>query len=319
MRMLIGGNNLRRPLRIGLYCGLWPTNIGNAFFEFGVKATLDLAFPDCEVYHIGGTTHWLVNHAASRHKMNCVKGNSFEIGEVADIDLIVFAGMSMCKEFVDNNGISFLRAANRGVATLLLGTGAALYTEDEANYYADFLNSLSRYAVITRDDDTFNLYKDKIKNISAGIDSAFFLPDYYVPPKLELPPYNVVNFDSYETPPEMLHNVDHIIYTHHNILDIRKSHIDKPNTLISGVPEDYLTLYSQVNETHSDRIHACVATLAYGKKAKLYSNTPRKSLFSKINAHKITDQVVALDMDLLKQLKRDQVEKTRLLISELLS
>lgn len=251
--------------------------------------------------------------------MDNFKGNSFEIGEVANVDIIVFAGMSMCKEFVDNNGISFVRAAKRGVATLLLGTGAAFYTEDEANYYADFLNSLSRYAVITRDDDTFNLYKDKLKNISTGIDSAFFLPDYYVPPKLELPPYDVVNFDSAEPySPQISHNVDHIINTHHNIIDIKQSHISRPNTLISSVPEDYLALYSQANETHSDRVHACVATLAYGNKARLYNNTPRKSLFSKLHADKITNQVVSLDMDLLNRLKKEQIEKTRFFISKLL-
>ena len=309
---------MKRPLRIGLYCGLWPTNIGNAFFELGVKATLKLAFPDCEIYNIGGTTHWLVNYNANHYKMNWAKGNSFEIGEVANIDVIVFAGMTMCKEFVENNGISFIRAAKRGVATLLLGTGAAYYTEDEADLYADFLNSLSRYAVITRDDDTFNIYKDRIKNISTGIDSAFFLPDYYAPPKLDLQPYNVVNFDSEQLEPQISHNVNLIIYTHHSIMDIRKDYISKPNTLISGVPEDYLALYSQVNETHSDRIHACVATLAYGNKARLYNNTPRKSLFSKLHADKITEKVVSLDMNLLNQLKKEQVEKTRLLISELL-
>lgn len=310
---------IKKTLKIGLYCGLWPINIGNAFFEYGVKATLRLAYPDCEIYHIGGTTHWLINRAASHYDINNLKGNSFEIGEVADVDIIVFAGMSMCKEFVDNNGISFVKAAKRGVATLLLGTGAAFYTEDEANYYADFLNSLSRYAVITIDDDTFNLFKDKLRNISTGIDSAFFLPEYYTPPRLELPAYDVVNFDSVETPPQISHSADHIIYTHHNILDIKQNHINKPNTLISGVPEDYLALYSQVNEAHSDRVHACVATLAYRNKARLYNNTPRKSLFSKLQVDKITEQVVSLDMDLLNQLKKEQVNQVRILIRELLS
>lgn len=319
------------PLKIGLYIGAWPQNIGNAFFDLGAKATLQLAFPDAQFFPTGGAVHWMFtastlhNVGKLRRKVGEKLGrdfsskNSFEVGEVAEVDLLVFSGMSMCEEFVRNNGKTFRKAAEHGIAVLGLGVGGALYTQEESVIFSDFLNSLGRYAIITRDEDTFALFHDKVSNIWSGIDSAFFLPDYYTPPKLLLPQYDIVNFDMPDTAPTIEHSVDHVIHTHHDLWGpLRADYMSAPNTLISDIPEDYLALYSQVNETYSNRVHACIATLTYGNRARLYSATPRKALFEKVGVAQISREMCSLDMECLQQLKRLQVEQAREMIQNLL-
>lgn len=316
-----------------MYIGSWPQNIGNAFFDLGARAVLMQAVPEATFFPMGGAVHWMFNASTRpatggpvRSRLNKLfpassrptQENSLEIGEIAEVDLLVFAGMSMCREFVENNGRTFVEAAKRGVAVLGLGAGGALYDEDEGETFSTFFNGLGKSAVITRDDDTFDLFKERISNIWPGIDCAFFLPDFYTPPVLALPPYDIENFD-YGVPKSAIdHEGRMVLHTHHDMWGLLpKRYTAKQKTLVSDVPEDYLTLYSQVSTTYADRVHACVATLAYGNKARLYSSTPRKALFDKVGVPQITREVASLDADRLQKLKLAQIRKTREFIEHL--
>jgi hypothetical protein len=317
-------------MKIGLYIGSWAPNIGNAFFDYGLKAVLMKAFPNADFYPTGGAVHWFFRQSANKLENKSLKklffnkskvsynNNSLEIGEIAELDFLAFAGMSACEDFVNINGKTIINAAKNGTKILGIGVGMSSYSEQEADIFSNFLNSLGKYAIITRDNDTYLKLCNRVDNIESGIDCAFFLPDYYKPPKINLPPYDIENFDSEEISDKIQHNVNHIIYTHHSFWDdlYTKRHFEMEKTLISDIPEDYLTLYSQVNETHSDRVHACVATLAYGNKAKLYSETPRKSLFEKLNID-ITNKVSQIDNELLERLKQEQIEKVKYLVNNL--
>lgn len=327
-------------IRIGCYIGSWPQNIGNAFFDFGARAILNEAFPEAQFFNIGGAVHWMFNESALKHNKSLLgnfgyralkkmkilspfgnNNNSFEIGEVAEVDVLVFAGMSMCREFVENNGRTFLAAAKRGVAVLGLGAGGLFYNNDEVRSFSEFFNKLPRASIITRDDDTFGMFSGNIKHIVKGIDCAFCLPEYFTPPRLALPSYDIENFDDSSTPhPIIDHSGRMVIHTHHDLWGpLSKRYISKPNTMISDVPEDYLSLYSQVNTTYSDRVHACVASLAYGNRARLYNKTPRKSLFTKMGLENITCSEVSLNMELREELKQTQVENAKKLIENMLS
>ncbi|MDR0307495.1 MAG: hypothetical protein LBI42_11750 [Chitinispirillales bacterium] len=206
-------------LKIGIYTGCTATNVGNAFFDMGAKQFIQEAFPSAKLFILGGVTHWMFNHSQvppSQQQKYSI--NSLEMAELAKIDLIVFAGMRMCKEFVDNNGRSFLSAAKRGVAFLGLGVGASEYTNFEAKYYSDFLSKLGKVAIITRDDNTYSMFKEYVKNIVSGIDCAFALSRYYEPPHLDFPNYDVVTFDSSLIPTSIDHEGRDILYAHHNLL-----------------------------------------------------------------------------------------------------
>ena len=321
-----------KKLRIGMYAGSWPQNIGNAFFDFGAEAIMRKAFPDAEIFRMGGAVHWMFNNSARtrfgflgkvirkllpiHHPVN---GNSFEIGQYADIDLLVFPGMSMCEEFAVNNGPTFTEASKRGVAVLGLGAGGSLYTQREVEKFSEFFNKLQKAAIVTRDDETFRLFKDSITKIVPGIDCAFFLPDYFKAPKLDLLPYEVVTFDATNPPNELRNPKPGRWFTHHDLWGpLPKRYTSAKGTLVSDVPEDYLSLYANCDTTYSDRVHACIASLAYGNKAQLFSDTPRKALFAKLKLDQITKMPVRLDEALVGSLKREQIEKTRKVVKELL-
>ena len=320
-----------RKLKIGMYAGSWPQNIGNAFFDFGAEAIMREAFPDAEIFRMGGAVHWMFNNSKrTRYGIvgkllrkfgpvtHPVNGNSIEIGQFADIDLLVFPGMSMCEEFAVNNGPTFLEASRNGVAILGLGAGGSLYNQREIEKFSQFFNKLERAAIITRDDDTFEMFKGHIESIVTGIDCAFFLPEYFKPPKMRPKGYEVVTFDGDHFPTILSSPKEGRFFAHHDLWGpLSKKYTSKKRTLISDVPEDYLTLYANCDTTYSDRVHACIASLAYGNKAQLFSNTPRKALFKKLNLEDIVSRPVELDQNLTIALKREQIEKTRIVVERL--
>lgn len=299
-----------------MYAGSWPQNIGNAFFDLGAEAIIRELMPDAIITRTGGAVHWMFNNSSTRTKsilgrgirkinpdFHTENGNSLEISSIGKFDLIVFAGMSMTTEFVRNNGRSLIDATRNGAAVLGLGTGSSSYSKNETLAFSDFFNSLENSAIVTRDLDTYENYAPHIKNISSGIDSAFFLPEYFTPPQLVLDEYDVFVFDNMKQPRNLLAN-ESTLYAHHDMWGpLPRKYTSKKNTLVSDVPEDYLSLYANCRAVYSDRVHACVASLAYGNAAKLFTNSPRKALFKEVGVENIGNQLVCLDKEFFKQKK----------------
>lgn len=73
----------------------------------------------------------------------------------------------------------------------------------------------------------------------------------------------------------------------------------QPNAVCSDEPFTYLTIYAGSSLTITDRVHACVATLAYGNPAILYKHSPRGQLFDRLDLGDIGKQVSVLDPELL--------------------
>lgn len=308
-------------MKIGFYAGSWPQNIGNAFFDLGAEATLKAAFPDAEFYRTGGAVHWMFNNSAKTQKNRYIRkltdtftrvkpnGNSIEIAEIAELDLLVFAGMSVCSEFAFNNGKSLLAASKNGTAILGLGVGASKYTDEDVRPFSELFTRIGKYVLITRDDDSYRLINSFGMQGHKGIDSAFFLPDYYKAPHVRLGSFDVVTFDSGKCPKYVLESAVNPIFTHHDLWGpLPRKYITKPKSLVSDVPEDYLTLYANCRVTYSDRVHACIASLAYGNQARLYSDTPRKSLFEKLGLSNICNDKVSVDSEKLTSFKQLQIK-----------
>ena len=84
-----------------------------------------------------------------------------------------------------------------------------------------------------------------------------------------------------------------------------------PNAVCSDEPWTYFTVYANSALTLADRVHACVATLAYGNPAMLFTPSPRAALFERVGAGDIKKHPVRLDMDHLEQERSGQVEWLR--------
>jgi len=80
-----------------------------------------------------------------------------------------------------------------------------------------------------------------------------------------------------------------------------------PNAIASDEPWTYFTLYANTELTLADRVHACVATLAYGNRAMLFTPSPRSALFDRVGAGDIRRRPVSLDMDELEEDRQQQL------------
>lgn len=80
-----------------------------------------------------------------------------------------------------------------------------------------------------------------------------------------------------------------------------------PGAVASDEPYTYFALYEQADLTLSDRVHACVATLAYGRPAMLFSPTPRARLFDRLGVGDVRQRPVVLDREVLAAAKADEL------------
>lgn len=82
----------------------------------------------------------------------------------------------------------------------------------------------------------------------------------------------------------------------------------QPNAVCSDEPFTYLTVYAGSSLTITDRVHACVATLAYGNPAILYKHSPRGQLFDRLGLGDVGERVRTLDPDLLRTEQDKELE-----------
>jgi hypothetical protein len=80
-----------------------------------------------------------------------------------------------------------------------------------------------------------------------------------------------------------------------------------PNAVASDEPFTYFTVYANTRLTLADRVHACVATLAYGNPAMLFTPSPRSALFERIGLADIRRRPHHLDMDWLEEERAEQL------------
>ncbi len=79
------------------------------------------------------------------------------------------------------------------------------------------------------------------------------------------------------------------------------------NAVASDEPYTYFTLYANTRLTLADRVHACVATLAYGNPAMLFTPSPRSALFERVGLPEIRNRPCRLDMDWLEEERQKQL------------
>lgn len=85
----------------------------------------------------------------------------------------------------------------------------------------------------------------------------------------------------------------------------------QPGAIASDEPYTYFTIYSQTQLTLSDRVHACVATLAAGRPAFFCHPTPRAHLFERIGVQDVRRHPVTLDAEVLRNEQENELEFLR--------
>lgn len=75
----------------------------------------------------------------------------------------------------------------------------------------------------------------------------------------------------------------------------------QPNATASDEPWTYINIYANADYTLSDRVHACVATLAFGHPAMLFTPSPRAALFGRLGLTTIKEALTTLDLSMLAE------------------
>jgi len=315
-------------VKILLYAGGWPTNIGNAFIDYSSIYTIKTAVPTAKVYFGSELARWFFK--ANRRNMN----KSVDLAELMEVDYLVISGMVLCDEFIELEGPIIKKLSDRGIKIVLNGCGGATYTQMEVNNFKKFLEGINIVGFISRDETTYKNFKVSFPKSFNGMDCAFFLSDAFSPAPLRIEDYVVYNFDQMEVPYIEEHN-KRIIRTHHScskffpntirnrgitlnintiwpFLKIVKyenndRYFKHKDTLISDIPDDYLNLYANAYAVYTDRVHACIAALSFGNSARLYSNTPRASVFDVQGVGEIRKKLVKLNQDKINKKKENQI------------
>jgi len=313
---------MKRDIKIAQTGGNWSTNIGNAFINLGSIHALKEAAPDSETQLFSNFSTWLFRTVNKSPVGFLLRKDGdikpvFDLVGAAKIDFLVSSGAILtATQDLRSKKIS-QKLRSKGVKRIINGGGPqeGQYEEKKIEKIRDNLAQMKLYAFISRDEISFKNFHDLAEHSYNGIDCGFFVNDYFTPFQLEYPEFVIFNFDSITEPKIKVDK--EIIRTHHASVSIksikkyltaRKKYFGSSNTLISDIPEDYLTLYANTKATYSDRVHACVATLAYGHPAQLYGTTPRSLLFDRIGLPDIRDEVVYPDLKRLNKEKEKQAE-----------
>lgn len=306
--------------------GGWITNIGNAFLDIGSKESLREACPELEVHTVSVMNRWVSHHMrrglSGRYLGRGIDiSNTFNLQEHGRFDYVVQSGAFLGSDWFGLHGDVLRRICDRGTRLVINGGGMTdeAYTESEIEATRGILKNLRPYAFISRDEDAYSNFSDLAEHSYNGVDCAFFVSDSYPPMELSLPQYIVLNFDKTAEllPTSLLGNESLVIRTHHSFWhnfafgqypSMIKQYYYRENTMISENPHDYLDLYASASGVFSDRVHACIVTLAYGRRAMLFSGTPRAKLFERVGAKEILTKPIQLDKSRITEEKKRQVK-----------
>jgi len=274
-------------------------------------------------------------------------GNVVNVAEMLDGDVAVLPGCVLSEHALSRYAPVLESLRERDIPIVLLGASGSSYDDNEYEYVTEQLQRLEPDALITRDNITYDWYADQVPCAERGIDNAFFIDDWFTPPELN-EELDVRTFDKRDEPPSLGDGGEYrIVRPHHNSFGypfqgITKQFVRQPDrrlnlgnsyveiakeilrtpveddlfseegVFFSDSLKDYLTIYGNAAETHSDRVHACVPTLVYGNRARLQFSTLRADLFNRVTDEEdITEGFVTIDEERLTTEKEKQVSALR--------
>ena len=325
--------------KIALLTSVTFNNIGNGFIDLGAEAALMKALPlNAELFKVSSNANfaatmgqmfmlkenpiinWLWVHTMQRaakklhdRSYKTVKTqNIFSMASMVKCDYFIIPGCVLTVPFFTIYGDLIKRKAEQGSKIIFLGASGNFYTEYEVKFVSEYLRKLRPYAIMTRDILAYKYYANFTKNSYNGIDNVFFVNLLNLPQiDTDLTPYVVLNIEEpkHYRIKEELKNIfkeKNIVYSYHKPFPYTKvSKLVKNGVIVSDNPMDYLLLYRNASEVYSDRVHACIPTLAFGNKARLFSNSPRRALFENAKIPDVRERLVSIEG--LKEMQDKQI------------
>jgi len=317
-----------------------PSNIGNGFFYLGVEFVLDkisdnLTVVDCP----------FPPHNPFRLSIRQTSDTYHLPEHLCGYDAVVLAGPILDRNFANQHGPLLRSARRQGKPIILLSCGGRQYDEVEIASCSALLSEIEPDILVSRDHDTYSNYAKFCKNAYDGICFAFFVSDAYQKFSMTIKEeFCIACFDfdrerplqdyiSLETgTPELKRRyaltgtksfknkflmsaqrsfktkVDGIRVVRPSHRPIRSArHIfHKPNSFADFSFASYLHLYANTLFTITDRLHAAVATLAFGRPAHLPLRSNRSKLLQAAGCEDVLSKFYVADLKKLDEYKSCQ-------------
>jgi hypothetical protein len=305
--------------------GGWVTNVGNAFFDLGSMWAVQQAVEGEPSIHLSSSFSRWTTSKLGRSPSDFLFGRSpdvsnvFDTGSMFDADYVIRAGAHLSKRWFDMHGEVLREASANGAKLIFHGVGFSewAYESDEVAEVKRLLGELDPYVIISRDERTYENLKDIPTYSYNGIDCGFFISDLHDPMPMR-EEYVALNFDKTREPDRLASEFSDqmVVRPHHsfwypwglrNYPTMLSQYYRKQNVFVSDVPHEYLDVYAGAIQTHTDRVHAAVATLVFGGKAKLYFDTDRSLLLDRAGAYETENGYLELPLSELKSEKDDQI------------
>lgn len=312
-------------IKVGYIGGFWATNIGNSFYNIGALFLLRKIYGDENVFFIPDPPQWHWNGV----------DNDYKLLSNLDLDLFIVSGPCLNAGLIKVYKGIFDDLKSKGKKIAFVSAGASNYDDKEVIVVAEFLNNYDVQFLATRDELTYNLYKNHLKtNVYNGVCTSMFLNDAVDIPVID-DDYVVFNFSTFREPRIRLVD-DHvevknsflphfqglfegskIVRTNNQpftrnamLLNTRLYTFNKPLTYYSDLPYGYLSILKSAKYVFSDRVHTCAASLIFGNKTMYIKNGKRShdnrnKLFSRIGLPEIYSGPVILDQKYIKSEKEN--------------
>ncbi|WP_418791076.1 polysaccharide pyruvyl transferase family protein [Phosphitispora sp. TUW77] len=337
---------MTKKIKILYYGSCWPTNIGNAFVNLGTVNAIKRALGEtADIYHFGGLSSFLFRkHNYPENNLNIADFTDFEyviIGGMTQCTANFEAAEYILKKFVkngtkiiisgggaekyDDDEVEAVRSWMKKLPIYAFASRDTYSYEkyaDLAGYSFDGIDS----AFFISDDFkplplnlefnvvNFDILDEPTLINVCGKDNITEIRnrkigDVLSNARTKLKKVLKGKVTAYPTTLDM--EGRKVFRTHHAPwpTETPEKQFVRKNTTISDLPSDYLMLYAQAKTVYSDRIHACIATLAFGNKAMLFGeNVPRLRMFERVGVGDIIKKPVKMDMKHLEILKEKQVQ-----------
>jgi len=307
----------------------WLANVGNRFVQKGAIETIERAFPDAELLAVDGYPAYRPNLFLSSRRTTLgqrvrrkIRGPEYDADrlsetvlnllDIFDGDVAALPGCTLYEPALRDYRQTFRELDERGIPYVLLGAGGGDYEATTRAYVRSVFEETTPAALITRDATAYEAYAETVPYAHDGIDCAFFIDDWYDPPAAE-EPLVAATFDKIDEPDiEHPHRLVRPSHYHPGYASRAVSeHVSDVDAFISDSIDEYLLIYANATETHADRVHACIPSLVYGNRTRLYIDTPRAKLFDGLVDGPLRDRLVSIDRQGLERAKSAQIDALR--------
>jgi len=282
----------RRKLRIVYYANCWMTNLGEAFIDIGAEQLLKQAAPDSEVILLTPMSFHYNNALRVAAKSSITKeecdSRTAHLGRYMDADVFVMSGMYATEEYLAvgsaNHWVNPFLESHPHTKVLFMGVGGEKYTEQEVAAFTRYIQAKINLAgFISRDDDIYGLYRERIPDCHPGMDCAYFCGDIYAPKGFANKEYVVSTFHSGPEPARVKDLACDVIRPEH-MFHTAAYRPNRQNTFISDTPHEYLSLYANAREVYTDLVHATIVSLTYDVPVRYSGKSKRSQAFDAAGA-----------------------------------